>query len=331
MVTIAKYLTAVEKKITDSISEAELKPAELYDPIRYILSNGGKRIRSVFTLLGCQAYCGDFSPAISAAAGLEVFHNFTLLHDDIMDNAPIRRGKPTVHEKWNTNTAILSGDAMMVMATDLIAETPPACLPRVLKLFNRTALQVCEGQQFDMMLEDSRLDAAAGSTEAYLEMIRLKTSVLLAAALQIGAIIGGADESEQALIYEAGISLGLGFQLQDDLLDSFGDEASFGKKIGGDIIAHKKTFLVSSAIEQATPELREKLIGLFNSADVNEQELIAETQNIFIQTGAKKATEDAIDHYFSSAFQMLRKTNATDTVAKTAIESLFTQISMRNF
>ncbi len=331
MIAISDYLSHVEKKIAESIIEADLQPADLYDPIRYILSNGGKRIRSVFALLGCQAYCGDFRPAVSVASGLEVFHNFTLLHDDIMDNAPIRRGKPTVHEKWNTNTAILSGDAMMVLATDLVAEAPLENLKQVLKLFNRTALQVCEGQQFDMVLEATSIDTLADATDSYLEMIRLKTSVLLAASLQIGAIIGGASISEQKLMYDAGISLGLGFQLQDDLLDSFGNEKSFGKKIGGDIIARKKTYLVASSIELATPVQRAKLIDLYNSTNLPEEALIQNAKNIFQETGAKKKTEDAIDRYFQNAFDMLAMTNQMDLSAKKSIEELFNQISKRNF
>lgn len=331
MSTIAEYLSQVEKKISDSIINADLQPAELYDPIRYILSNGGKRIRSVFTLLGCQAYCGDFRPAVPVAAGLEVFHNFTLLHDDIMDNAPIRRGKPTVHEKWNANTAILSGDAMMVLATDLIAEAPLDRLKQVLKLFNRTALQVCEGQQLDMMLEASQLETLTDMEGSYLEMIRLKTSVLLAASLRLGACIGGASESEQKLLYDAGIALGIGFQLQDDLLDSFGNEASFGKKIGGDIVARKKTYLVSAAIEMATPEQRNSLIELYNATDLSEDKLIWHVQNLFLETGAKMKTEAVIDQYFQNAFTTLKMTNPVDLKTKKTIEELFNQISSRKF
>lgn len=331
MITIAEYHQSIDAKISDAIFSNDLQPSQLYDPIRYILSNGGKRIRSILTLLACQSYGAGHQDAIAAATGLEIFHNFTLLHDDIMDNASIRRGKPTVHVQWDVNTAILSGDAMMIVASDLVAEAPAQVLKNVLKLFNKTALQVCEGQQLDMMLESVKLDDSSNTSSTYIEMIRLKTSVLLAACLQIGALIGGANESEQKIIYNAGISLGLGFQLQDDLLDSFGEEESFGKKIGGDIIARKKTYLVSSAFESGTPSQRKRIIELYNADDLTELSLIRQVQDIFVETGAKVATEKLIDQYFERAFVALKQTQPIDLSAKKQIEVLFKQISERSF
>ncbi len=329
MESIEEYITCVENKINESIIDVDMQPRQLYDPVNYILSNGGKRIRSLFTLLSCQAYSGKYNDAVSVAAGLEVFHNFTLLHDDIMDKATIRRGIPTVHEKWGTNTAILSGDAMMILGADLVAKAPIEVLQSVLKIFNKTALQVCEGQQLDMQLEALRLDDSSITSETYIEMIRLKTSVLLAACLQIGALIGGANNEEQLLIYNAGISLGLGFQLQDDFLDSFGEEKSFGKKIGGDIIARKKTYLVSSAIESANSSQQKKLIELYNSTNINDTDLVNRVKELFIETGANVDTETKINFYYKKAFDALKETKTTNSSAKQLLFSLFDQVSQR--
>ncbi len=223
-------------------------PAALYEPIAYSLQNGGKRIRPLLTLMACNMFSDTIDNALNPALGLEVFHNFTLLHDDLMDNAPLRRNQPTVHVKWGANTAILSGDAMMMEANKLICEAPATVLNPVLRLFNQTAIEVCEGQMFDMQFE-----SFASVTEAeYLEMIRLKTAVLIGASLQMGALIGGANSTNASLMYQYGINLGLSFQLLDDWLDTFGDEQTFGKKIGGDIACNKKTFLLVKAFELAS-------------------------------------------------------------------------------
>ena len=226
------------------------EPFSLYEPINYSLSNGGKRIRPLLTLLACNLFSEKIDQAIDAALAIEIFHNFTLLHDDIMDKADIRRGKPTVHKKWNENTAILSGDAMFIKSYDFLLETKTEKFKEILQVFNNTALEVCEGQQYDMEFEN-RNDV---SENEYLRMIELKTSVLLAAALKIGAIIGGAENADADLLYDFGRNIGLAFQLQDDMLDVYGSKNTFGKEIGGDIVANKKTFLLIKAKQLSSIE-----------------------------------------------------------------------------
>ena len=225
------------------------EPHGLYEPIAYVLSLGGKRVRPALVLAGCEMFSGDVNDAIAPALGIEIFHNFTLLHDDIMDKADIRRGKPTVHKKWNDNTAILSGDVMQIVAYQYIAKTKTEHLKEVIDLFSAMATEICEGQQLDMNFE-TRTDVSA---DEYLEMIRLKTAVLLGAALKIGAIIGNASETDQNLLYDFGVNLGLAFQLKDDLLDVYGNSATFGKKIGGDISNQGKLREVSSLADVTTP------------------------------------------------------------------------------
>ena len=231
------------------------EPRELYEPIDYVLSMGGKRIRPALTLMASNLYQDDVQSAINTALGIEVFHNFTLLHDDIMDRADVRRGRPTVHKKWNDNTAILSGDVMQIAAYQLIAKTPAHCLKQVLDLFSQTAAEICEGQQYDVVFENCDIVKA----DEYLEMIRLKTAVLLGCALKCGALIGGAGEEDAQNLYDFGINIGLAFQLKDDLLDVYGDEATFGKKIGGDILCNKKTYLLIHALKLAIGDTKEEL------------------------------------------------------------------------
>lgn len=216
------------------------EPRGLYEPIAYELSIGGKRVRPVLTMMACNLFSDDLKAAVAPALGIEVFHNFTLLHDDIMDRADIRRGLPTVHKKWNDNTAILSGDVMLIVAYQLIAQTPMPHLKEVLDLFSKTAAEICEGQQYDVDYEARK----KVEIDEYIEMIRLKTAVLLGCALKTGAIIGNASPADANLLYDVGINIGLAFQLKDDLLDVYGDEATFGKKIGGDILCNKKTYLL---------------------------------------------------------------------------------------
>ena len=230
-------------------------PTGLYEPIEYILSLGGKRLRPAITLMSYDLYADDIMPAVKPALGLEVFHNFTLLHDDIMDRADMRRGKPTVHKKWNDNTAILSGDVMQIEAYKLIAGTPVEHLKVVLDLFSKTATEICEGQQLDMEFE-SRTNVTA---DEYIEMICLKTAVLLAAGAQIGAILGGGSDEDAANLYNFGNAIGLAFQLKDDLLDVYGNESNFGKKIGGDILCNKKTYLLIHALKKAEGNDAEEL------------------------------------------------------------------------
>ena len=248
MLSFNEILEKVEHEISQL--SFEYPPKSLYDPIEYILSLGGKRIRPALALMACNLYKENIDNVINPALGVEVFHNFTLLHDDLMDKADKRRNKPTVHKVWNDNTAILSGDAMLIAAYQLIGKTEPDYLKEVFDLFTETALEICGGQQYDMEFE-SRMDV---TEPEYIEMIRLKTAVLLACSLKIGAITGGASKEDAANLYDFGINIGLAFQLQDDLLDVYGDTATFGKNIGGDITCNKKTFLLIHAFELASPE-----------------------------------------------------------------------------
>ena len=263
MLTFNQYLERVNAAIENLPYPAQ--PAHLYEPISYTMALGGKRIRPVLVLMACEAVGGDIEKAIMPAVGLEMYHNFTLLHDDVMDKADIRRGKPTVHVKWDDKTAILSGAAMLTMATQLIARDDAAVMPQVMELFNRTAMEIYEGQQYDMDFE-SRGDV---TVEEYIAMIRLKTSVLLGCACKMGALIGGADEATAQRFYEIGENLGLAFQLQDDMLDVWGDEATFGKAIGGDIMNNKKTFLLINACQRATDDNRIELALWLNTENAS--------------------------------------------------------------
>nr|WP_026632011.1 polyprenyl synthetase family protein [Dyadobacter alkalitolerans] len=276
-------------------------PAELYEPIRYIMSLGGKRFRPLLTLLAASIYSDQWENAVKPAMAVEVFHNFTLMHDDIMDQAPLRRGKLTVHEKWNANTAILSGDVMLIKAYDLLLDIPAEKLRRVLERFNKTAAEVCEGQQLDMNFE-TRWDV---TEEEYLSMIRLKTSVLLGFALELGGIIGGADEESIQLLYSAGENMGIGFQLKDDLLDVYGDPDKFGKQVGGDIISNKKTFLLIEALSKADQESKAELDKWIGLADFDKQEKVAGVTAIYEKLGIRPFTEQKIQEYFTKGLSSL--------------------------
>ncbi|HEV7349111.1 polyprenyl synthetase family protein [Telluribacter sp.] len=281
-------------------------PVELYEPIRYIMSLGGKRLRPLMTLMAAALYTDEWQRALKPAQAVEVFHNFTLMHDDIMDRAPLRRGQPTVHEKWNSNIAILSGDVMLVRAYDLLLDVESDRIKRVLTRFNQTAAEVCEGQQLDMNFE-KRWDV---SEAEYLEMIRLKTSVLLGFALELGGIIGGADEEATQLLYEAGVSMGVGFQLKDDLLDVYGDPAKFGKQVGGDIIANKKTFLLIEALERAQGETRTELDKWLNKKEFDKEEKVKAVTDIYDSLDIRAFTEQKINDYFSRGFDCLERVPA---------------------
>ncbi|PKP10669.1 MAG: isoprenyl synthetase [Bacteroidetes bacterium HGW-Bacteroidetes-4] len=302
-----QQLERLREKVQNAMQQLswQKQPKELYSPISYTLQSDGKRIRPLLTLLACNMFSEKIDDAIAPALGMEVFHNFTLLHDDIMDKAPVRRGMPTVHEKWNANTAILSGDAMMIEAYKLVSKTPHTILPKVLDVFSETALGVCEGQMFDMQFE-KRMDV---SEEEYLEMIRLKTSVLLAAALKIGALIGGASEKDANELYSFGISVGLAFQLIDDWLDSFGEEAVFGKRIGGDILENKKTYLLIKALELANPEQKKELFRWIEAVDFAAEEKIASVKEIFQTLGVDKQTQIKAENFSQDAFSHLAKLN----------------------
>ncbi len=284
----------------DGFSEQQADNS-LYQPISYILSLGGKRLRPALCLLAAQSFGANPEKAIHPAMAIEIFHNFSLMHDDIMDNAPLRRGKTTVHEKWNTNTAILSGDAMLVQAYQLIAETPISCLSSVLKLFSNTAIEVCEGQQLDMEFE-LRNDV---SVEEYLEMIRLKTSVLLAAALEVGAMVAGAAEPNAKAMYSFGENLGIAFQLRDDYLDVFGDSDKVGKQSGGDILSDKKTFLLLKSYELAGPEELEILNRFIGNAAENPSEKVNAVRQVMLDLKADEALIHKSEAYFKKAVDSL--------------------------
>ena len=277
------------------------EPEGLYAPIDYVLSVGGKRVRPVLCLLACRLYGGDESVALKAAMGLEVFHNFTLLHDDIMDRAETRRGQETVHVKWNDNTAILSGDAMLIKSYQLMASVPEASSARVNEIFSKTALEVCEGQQYDMDFEGRE----QVSTDEYLKMIKLKTAVLLAASLQIGALLGGANSFNQDKLYDFGIQLGLAFQLRDDLLDAFGDPGLFGKKIGGDILCGKRSYLRIMAEQLADEATKAELDEAFSMPASKGAQKIRRVLDIYKRLDIQKVTEEAIEKRFEQSISLL--------------------------
>jgi geranylgeranyl diphosphate synthase type II len=279
------------------------EPKNLYEPIDYILRLGGKRMRPVLTLLSTEIFDADFKKALSAATAVEVFHNFSLVHDDIMDDAPLRRGKETVHEKWNLNTGILSGDAMLILAYQYFESYEPTIFRELAKLFSKTALEVCEGQQYDVDFE-TRDDV---SISEYLKMIEYKTAVLVGAAMKMGAIIAETSDENANLIYDFGLNLGIAFQLQDDYLDCFGNPETFGKQVGGDIIENKKTYLYLKAMEFAKPEEREQLLHLYSIQPNDNYEKIESVKEFFNQTGASKATQKAIEDYTMKAFHTLTK------------------------
>lgn len=291
------------QKIEQEITRLQFTypPKSLYDPIEYILSLGGKRIRPALVLMACNLYKENVDTAIKPALGLEVFHNFTLLHDDLMDEADKRRNKPTVHKVWNANTAILSGDAMLIAAYQLIGETEPESLKEILDLFTGTALEICGGQQYDMEFE-SRTDV----TEAeYIEMIRLKTAVLLACALKMGAIMGNAPEADAEALYQFGINIGLAFQLQDDLLDVYGDTATFGKNIGGDILCNKKTFMLINALRLSSDTQKAELNNWIGKKTFDPAEKIAAVTAIYDQLRLKELSEEKIHTYYNQAMNCL--------------------------
>jgi geranylgeranyl diphosphate synthase type II len=272
-------------------------PSELYDPISYIISIGGKRLRPVLVLMSCNLFAEDFRAAIKPAIGIELFHNFTLLHDDIMDGSVIRRNMPTVHHKWNKNIAILSGDAMSIMSHKLISDCDEHVLKPVLDLFNRTALQVCEGQQFDMNFENQ--DHV--STEEYLKMIELKTAVLIAASMGIGAILGYATDTQAGQVYQFGKNLGMAFQIRDDYLDVYGEPGIFGKKIGQDILANKKTCLLIRSMELAGGTQKKELLKWLTVKEFDPEKKIASVRKIYDLLGIEQLTLSTMHEYCRSA------------------------------
>mgnify|MGYP000126324750 FL=1 len=277
------------------------EPRNLYEPITYILGLGGKRLRPVLVLMTAEIFKGDFKNALDAAVAIEVFHNFSLVHDDIMDDAPVRRGQTTVHEKWDVNTGILSGDAMLIMAYQLFENYEPNVFRDLAKLFSKTALEVCEGQQYDVDFE-TRDDVMLPE---YLKMIEYKTAVLVAAALKMGAIVAGASETAQEQMYNFGLNLGIAFQLQDDYLDVFGDPETFGKQVGGDIIENKKTYLYLKALNSGSETMTKELEHLYSIQPKEADAKVKAVRSIFEKTEADKATKVAISDYTAKAFEVL--------------------------
>lgn len=279
----------------------EREPKGLYAPIAYTMAAGGKRVRPQLAMIACGIFGGNEQEVAPAAMALEVFHNFTLLHDDVMDKAEVRRGRPTVHIQWNENTAILSGDQMMIEAYKLLAEVPADKLHKVLRLFNKMATEICEGQQYDVDFESQE----HVTIEEYLKMIRLKTSVLLATALQIGSYLAGANEAQQEALYQFGINVGLAFQIQDDILDVWGDPKTFGKAVGGDISCNKKTYVYLTAQQLADDELTEELHQWYGSVLDDNTEKIAAVKGIFEQLNVRAACEAVVEDYTQKALLIL--------------------------
>lgn len=306
MQQITQLQNSINQYIAKSTYGAE--PVELYEPISYIMSLGGKRLRPCLVLMACDMFGGDVEQALAPALAIEVFHNFTLMHDDIMDKAPLRRGKPTVHEKWNANVAILSGDVMMVESNKLIMQVKDSILRPVLNVFNDTAVGVCEGQQIDMNFE-IRADV---HIDEYINMIRLKTAVLVGGALKMGALIGGANDTEGTLLYNFGEQLGIAFQLQDDILDVYGDPQKFGKQVGGDILSNKKTYLLIKALELAQGETLTQLNYWLAAKDFDAAEKVEAVKAIYNQLGIREQAEAEMNQYAEKAMLSFEKIDLPD-------------------
>ncbi|WP_114751670.1 polyprenyl synthetase family protein [Pleomorphovibrio marinus] len=305
-------IQSIQKALEQSIDTYSFgsQPKALYEPIRYLMNIGGKRIRPLLCLLSYGLYREDYEKILLPAMATEVFHNFTLMHDDIMDQAPLRRGNATVHERWNANTAILSGDVMLVKAYDLLLDVPGEKLPQSIRLFNQTASEVCEGQQLDMDFE-----AKETVTEPeYIEMIRLKTAVLLGFALKFGAFLADAPEEDQDRLYEFGVNIGIGFQLKDDLLDVYADKSIFGKQVGGDILSNKKTFLLIKAMELAKGELAEKLAYWLQQKDFDKKEKVKAVTEIYDQLAIRSLSESKMRSYFEKGFDQLPRLHPSSAV-----------------
>ena len=294
----------------------QAEPAELYEPISYILSIGGKRLRPALVLMSADLYGCDLVKALPQAIGIELFHNFTLMHDDIMDDAPLRRGKKTVHEKWDANIGILSGDALFVKAYQFIIKADPKHLPALMDLFNQTALEVCEGQQYDMNFEIQE-DV---SMPSYLKMIKFKTAVVLACALKSGALIADASAEDQQNLYDFGIYIGLAFQLMDDILDVYGDQIDFGKQIAGDILCNKKTCLYIKAYEKADEQQLKVLDHYFTHQDFDAKEKIAKVMEVYAELEVRDACQLMIDEYYTTAIKHLNALSVPEDRKSTLVQ-----------
>jgi geranylgeranyl diphosphate synthase type II len=310
----------IEKEISQySVTLDKTFPVNLYKPISYALKVGGKRIRPLLVMLGYQLFKDKPEEIIKAAVAIELFHNFTLLHDDIMDKAEMRRNQPSVHVKFNENSAILSGDVMAFLAYGLLMEIKSERTSDIISQFTLTAREVCEGQQLDMDFE-SRLDVTSNE---YIEMIRLKTAVLLGCSLKVGGWLGGCDEENGRILYDAGINLGLAFQLKDDLLDTFGDEKEFGKKIGGDIVSNKKTFLLTEALQRATHQQKNQIVNWLSKEIFNKEEKIQAIKEIFVEQGIRETTVNRINEFTIRGIDLLDNL----PVARVRKEPLLTLVS----
>lgn len=304
-----KTIAELQQLVNQAIAEKQFTgtPKELYEPINYLMELGGKRMRPVLLLMACNLFEGNIQKSINPALAIELFHNFTLMHDDIMDNAPLRRNKTTVHEKWNNNVAILSGDVMLVEAYKLVMQVELSILPQVLSVFNDTAVGVCEGQQIDMNFES--VDQV--EIKGYMDMIRLKTAVLLGGALKIGALIGESTLQDAGLLYDFGVNIGIAFQLQDDILDVYGDPEKFGKQTGGDIISNKKTFLLIKAKELASGKLAEELNDYLKNG-YNPDEKVKAVTAIYDALQVKQLAENEMRHYVRVALKALKKISVAE-------------------
>ncbi|PVX52341.1 geranylgeranyl diphosphate synthase type II [Balneicella halophila] len=323
MQTIKDLQELVNKKLSERAYEEE--PIALFEPMTYALSVGGKRLRPVMVMLATQMYGGDISYAIKPALGLEIFHNFTLLHDDVMDNADIRRNQPTVHKKWNENVAILSGDAMSIKAYQYIVSCKEEHTQDVLKVFNDTALEVCKGQQLDMEFEE-REDVAM---EEYLQMIYFKTAVLFACSLKMGGILSEAPKDQQDELYELGVNLGMAFQLQDDYLDVYGDVNTFGKNIGGDILEKKKTYLLIKALEKANITEKADLLKLLNDAEIKPEHKIEQVTEFYNKLDVGKDTQHTIVKYIEKCKKNLENLDVP-TEHKSELKGLILKLENRS-
>ncbi|GHT47318.1 isoprenyl synthetase [Bacteroidia bacterium] len=300
MINFEDALAIITQKIKDI--RYPKQPARLYEPVAYLLALKGKKIRPALTLLACNLFKDEVQEALNMALAWEIFHNFTLMHDDVMDQADIRRGQPTVHKQWDENTAILSGDSMLILSYKYVGKTPSNHLKELLDLFSTTAAEICEGQEYDMQFEN-RLDVRE---EEYLNMIRLKTAVMLGACLKSGAVLGGADSKDGDLLYDFGINLGIAFQIQDDILDVYGDPSVFGKKQGGDILCNKKTWLLVSALNSADEKVKKELFRWLKTDDQPEKKIEAVTA-CYNKLMVKEKARNLMEDYYWKAVRALNE------------------------
>jgi geranylgeranyl diphosphate synthase type II len=324
MMSVSAYKDAFIAHLEGNIENKE--PIHLYEPITYLLQLGGKRLRPVLALMTTEIFGQDYKKALDVALAIEVFHNFSLVHDDIMDQAPLRRGKQTVHEKWDVNTGILSGDAMLILAYQFFENYEAPTFKKLAQLFSQTALEVCEGQQYDVDFE-SRDDVTIAE---YLKMIAYKTAVLVGASMKMGALVAEAAPDDAQLIYDFGLYLGIAFQLQDDYLDAFGDPESFGKQVGGDIIEKKKTYLYIKAMQNANAEERDKLQACFGATRMSNEAKVEGAKEVFVSTKADEMIKEAITAYTNKAFAKL-ETLAVAEEKKAALRVFGSQLMNRTY